>query len=203
VANGVENTARAGDAEALRRLGAVMINATDSIVCALELVRQGYGLQAGIVLRSVVEAAAVVLDVVVNEGSIELYRARRYSPTGAATRAKKVFGIVGPLYGALSNYHTHVNESHEAEYPIDSTGPAALASLRMVKAATALVGLTVELLYQRSVAEPRYWKPRPGGALTFAPDAEELAILREFPRLSTDEASDDGVMLTWNASGQS
>lgn len=197
VAVGVENSAKAEDSEVLRRLGAVMINATDSVVSALELVRQGYGLQAGIVLRSVVEAAAVVLDIVVNEESIQKYRARQYSPKSAATRAKKVFGIVGPLYGALSNHHTHVGEAHEAEYPIDSTGPAALASLRMVKAATALVGLTVELLFQRSVAEPRYWKPRPGGALTFAPDAGELTLLRDFPRLSTDEATEDGVMLTW------
>ena len=202
VAIGLENTARSNDTEIFRRLGAIAGNAVNSVVSALELVRQGYGLQAGIVLRSVVEAVAVVLDVVVNEGSIETYRTRRYEIEGVAGRARRVFRIVGPLYGALSNYHTHVNESHEVEYPIDSTGPAATAALRMVKAATALVGLSVELLFQRSIAQPRYWKRRTDGSLTFAPDPDELAILRDFPRLSTDEASEEGVILAWAASKQ-
>ena len=136
---GVENTAQAGDADALRRLGAALGNAVNSVAGALELVRCGYTLQPGMLLRSVVECVAVVLDVVVNEESITRFRARSYSPTGAASRAKKVLGLVGHLYGVLSNYHTHVTESHETEYPLDSTGEAAASALRMVKAAAALV----------------------------------------------------------------
>lgn len=194
---GTENASKAKDAEVLRRLGTVLNNAVNSVVSALEVARQGYSLQSGILLRSVLEGVAVVADIVVNEESIERYRAHRYSPVGVVTRANKVLGMVGPLYGALSNFHTHVTASHEVEYPLDSTGPDAVAALRVIKAAGALVGLSAELLFQRSVGVPRYWKRLPNGALTFSPDVNELQFLKEFPRLSTDEPTNASVRLAW------
>ena len=59
-----------------------------------------------------------------------------------------ICGLLLLLFGALSNHHTHVGSSHEVTYPIDSTSDEAGNALRLVKAAAALVGLSVELLFQ-------------------------------------------------------
>lgn len=61
------------------------------------------------------------------------------------------------------------------------------------KAAAALVGLAAELLFQRSLADPRYWKRREDGGLVFSPDPEVLKALVDLPNLDAG-----GVFQGWD-----
>lgn len=180
---GLENAEGAPDADLLLRLGHILENALESSLGALQLTRHGFGLQPGMLLRSVVEGVSVVFDVVVNESSTKKYRRGKYSPTGSATRASSVFKFLGRFFGTLSESHTHIKAGHEQYRARSAVDDTAAANLSLVKVGVALVGLAAEFLFQRSAAQPRYWKRHRDGSLQFAPDTDTRHFLREFPKL--------------------
>lgn len=200
IALGVENGRETKEADLYRRLGGILRNAAFTVVSALELTRLGYGLQPGILLRSTLEGVAVVFDIVVNDESRKRFLAKTYSPTKAPARARGVFKIIGPLYGALSEHHTHIKASHESDYALDPLGDTARANLMLVKAGTALVAIATEMLFHRSAGATRYWRVSPQG-ITFAPHPQVLELLRDFPMLKSSPGQSGGtsgsVKLFW------
>ena len=171
-----------------RKCAAVLWNAGEGILAALELVRRGYPLQPGILLRTCVEAVAVAFDLVANRESQQRLVAGRYSSDNVVTRAKRFFRVTPKLYGFLSANMSHVGEPHFRTYSRQASSEEAATGLMFVKATTALIGIATELLFNHAYAETRYWMRTPDGALQFSPNEEVLKFVRDFPQLlSADE----------------
>lgn len=184
---GLKNIADDSTFKVHARCGAILQNALVTVLGSLELLRRGYVLQPSILVRSCMEAVAMVFDVFLHEKSRARLMAGTYKSAGAIGRAKKPFRIIGPLYDGLSKNYTHIGNPHWSPNPFSSTSVEARDQLVLLKAAAALVSLAVELVFHQSVSSTRYWKPHEDGrAVVYRPDADEMAILKDFVRIKSE-----------------
>jgi|ERR1041385_1400112 hypothetical protein len=189
---GGANVADEADFEVHVRCGAILQNALVTVLGGLELLRRGYVLQPSILVRSCIEAVATVFDVFRHEESRTRLMSGNYDSSDSIGRAKKLFRIIGPLYGRLSKSYTHIGEAHWTATAFSSTSAEAREQLVTLKAAIALVSLAVELVHHQSVQSPRYWKPHPdGNGVIFHPDANDVAVLKDFVRIKSDGAAQE------------
>lgn len=168
-----------------RRVGIILSNALQTLAAALELLRYGYALQPGILLRSCVEAVAMAFDLQANSKSMDRFKRGTYRSSGAIGRAKRLFRVLEPVYGILSEQHTHIGGAHERAYSFEEHGQDAANQLVLIKAAMALLAVGVELIFYEVVSEPRFWKVHPSGGLTFKPEADVLDYLSRFVELES------------------
>lgn len=168
-----------------QRVGIILFNALQTVAAALEVLRSGYALQPGILLRSSVEAVAMAFDLSANSKSMDRFKRGTYRSSGAVGRAKRLFRVIEPVYGILSEQHTHIGDAHERAYSFEEHGRDATNQLVLVKAAMALLAVGAELIFSEVVSEPRFWRAHPAGGLTFKPDGDVLEYLSTFVELES------------------
>lgn len=140
--------------------GELLSNALNSMAAAAYLMRGGFVLQPGGVIRSCVETLAVVLHLMQFQSEVGTYRSDKFSSTRAIASAKRVFPPFGRLYGLLSEQFTHIGKLHKQLTPIReyeaSYDPLAM-NMRFVATGVWMCYVTCELVYLGLIAEPRYW----------------------------------------------
>jgi hypothetical protein len=138
-------------------------HAGTTFIGAAHLARGGFRRQYMVLLRSVIETIAVVLQLCADPKALVHFYAGTLSSTKAVTAANKrfPFPVFGRLYGMLSNEFVHIGENHAAFEPMgdyskdDEDLKLILTSMKF----TALVMyIATELVFIEFIPRPRYWK---------------------------------------------
>ncbi|WP_043091207.1 hypothetical protein [Xanthomonas sp. SHU 166] len=150
----------------------LLSNALNSIAAAAYLLRGGFVLQPGPVIRSSIESLAVVLHLIQFQDDLKAHREHAFESTRAIASAKKVFPPFGRMYGLLSKEFTHIGTLHKQFTPIRAyekgCEPLDL-SMQFITSAVWMCYVTCELAFLNTVATPRYWEE------VSAPSAEQVA----------------------------
>jgi len=173
--------------------GQLLSNSLNSVASCAYLVRGGFVLQPGVIIRSCIETIAVVLHLLQFQDDLKTYRDNKFDSTRAISSAKNVFPPYGKMYGFLSKEFTHIGALHRQLTPIReySRGDEHLdLNMQLIASAAWMCYVACELAFLDVVATPRYWSeasgPAPGvSAYTYNPSAEELVWMGWF--LNLDE----------------
>jgi len=178
------------DSDKQRKMHMLLMNTATTLHAAIDLIRTGYRLQPGILLRNVVESMATVIVLCIEPGEFEQFEAGKFESSKAFTRAKKVLPPLGPINGMLSNHFVHLGDLHASPQPVIIYNPedeAAHAQLTFVRGIINLLYITSELAFSGYGIERRYWRDVPGGGITYDPDDEERQWQKEFLRIEEEE----------------
>jgi len=154
----------------------LLFNATQTYVAAVSVLRDGFRLQPGILIRNILEAVSTVLHIFVNTAELTRYLAGDLRSPDTIAAAKKVLPPYGRAYGFFSDNYAHIGEPHRMNHPLavyeDATDPAVRFNLMCLKWAAWLLFVTSELVFF-DLGPSRYWR-RPGpNEYAYDPSPEE------------------------------
>lgn len=159
--------------------GQLIGNALHTCVAATELVRLGYRLQPGMLLRTAMELAAFAAYLFLNPKELGRCLAGKTPVEDALRATKQVVPFLGRAYGLLSSEYTHVGHLHyQLQTPLhyetedDEAAKTNLLGSHMV---LLLVGIVAELIFFDSVDRHRYWKSAQPGEYLYEmlPDRQQ------------------------------
>jgi hypothetical protein len=174
--SGLRISAREGR-ELEHAAGHLLMNASNTLGAATAVLRMGYVLQPGILVRSFLEAISTVLHLLQVPKDFKAYQEHTLPSPRTIAAAKKVLPPFGLLYGHFSDNFAHIGKLHKtitrvAEF---KRGDEALeVNLGFLRLATWLLYVTTELLYHRLFAEPRYWRRVDEGYMYDPPEKERV-----------------------------
>ena len=162
----------------------VLINIANSISAAAYVLRGGYTLVPGTILRNAIEAMAVCLHGLQHPSDLEKIKSGGFNTPHAITTAKKVIPPFGQMYGLLSNLFTHISPLHQKIKPIEpylERHPGLEMNLKTLRAAIWFFYVVVEFSFVGSLgASARYWKMETPGIGRYDPSGEEKAWLMSY-----------------------
>lgn len=168
--------------------GELLSNSLNSLAAATYMLRGGFVLQPGSVIRSCYESLAVVLHLIQFQQDLPSHRSHTFESTRAIGSAKKVFPPFGKMYGMLSKEFTHIGKLHKQLTPIreytSSYEPLSL-NLQFIATGVWMSFVVCELTYLDVVAKPRYWsevsvEPPDQVAYCYSPSPIELVWMDTF-----------------------
>lgn len=163
----------------------LLMNASNSFGAATALLRMGYVLQPGIVIRSMLESVSTVLHLLQRPSDLAAYENGTLQSPKTLAAAKKAIPPFGQLYGYFSDNFAHIGQLHKSITPVSEfkeRHSALEVNLTIFRIATWLLYVTTELLFNELLDEPRYWHPAPNG-YTFNPSEDERAWMASYFRI--------------------
>lgn len=163
---------------------ALLANALQTFVGAVELTRRGFRLQSGVLLRNVVESVSTACHVALNEHDLEKLREGKLSASRTIATAKKIVPTFGKMYGLFSNSFVHISDFH---YSVDSgsavkkweEGEEALEFiLRALRFMIWSMNVAAELCFFDSLLAHRFFQKVESGFL-FSPTPAERQRMEE------------------------
>lgn len=154
----------------------ILFNAFNTVSCALIVLRQGYRLQPGILLRNVFEAISVVLAIIQDEKTFKLYSSGRLDSAKTLSIAKKILPFLGELYGRFSEDFAHISSFHGRFNRLNEFQrgeEAAEFNLSAIRMTSILLYITTELLCYDYVPKLRYWERIAPGQYKYNPSGTE------------------------------
>ncbi len=165
-------------------LSLLISNSTVSLIGALELSRNGYRLQPGLLLRNSIEISATVLDIFMSHERYTEYIHGLLKSSKSITRAKKVVPLFGKMYGLFSKMYVHINDLHSQDMRIAGyTNPRELPlTMNLFFSHMVLWVLLVvtELTYFHVVQNPRYWVQNEDDTYSYSAIAREQSWINSF-----------------------
>lgn len=169
--------------------GGLVMNALSTLVAAIDLMRDGFILQPGVLIRTLLEVLTAVLCIVVDKEHWRAFQVDRLRPEAEIATATKVLPVFGPLYGLFSGQFTHVRQFYAQVQPVidyESRDYEPLAAnIRFARMALWLIYVVTELVFYE-VSRPIYWRALGGGKYEFVQTAEGQALERELFREDMD-----------------
>jgi hypothetical protein len=169
----------------------LLFNASSSFCSALALLRMGFVLQPGIIVRSLLESISTVLHLLQRPSDLAAYKDHSLQSPKTVTTAKKALPPFGNLYGYFSDNFAHIGQLHKSVTPIREfhvrNEPLEL-NLQFLRMSAWLLYVTAELLFNELLDEPRYWKPIEGG-YAWNPSDEERYWMASFLGVLDEEGS--------------
>ena len=166
----------------------LLSNALNSFASALALLRMGYVLQPGIIIRSILEAISTCLHLLQRPDDLPAYEAHTLQSPKTIATAKKALPQFGSMYGYFSDSFAHIGKLHKAITPITvyvERDEALVANLSALRMASWLLYVTAELAFNELVDSPRYWYPVDNG-YRYDPSDDEKAWMSKFFDLDKD-----------------
>lgn len=170
------------DQELKAACGQLLLNAANSFGAATALLRMGYVLQPGIVIRSMLEAVATTLHLLQRPGDLAAYESHQLRSPKTLAAAKRALPPFGQLYGYFSDNFTHIGRLHKSVTPVaefNERHPALDVNLSFLRIIAWLLYVTTELLFNELLDAPRYWHPVVGG-YAYDPSAAERVWMASF-----------------------
>ncbi len=170
--------------------GQVLLNALSSFVATVQLLRSGYRLQPGILVREIIESLCIVLHLVVNPDDLGRLKHGKFQSTTALATAKKFIPLFGNLYGFFSSQYTHIGKFHLSIQPVikySGKDEALTLNLSFLRISLWLLYITSELTYYDLVISPRYWESLNHKGFKYNPSTKEKKWLRDFLGDVTEE----------------
>ena len=144
----------------------LLLNACNSFAVAVAVLRMGYVLQPGIVVRSLLEAVSTALHLIQKPADLRAYQRHELQSPKTMAAAKQALPMFGQLYGYFSDNFAHIGHLHKSVTPIReyTERHAALdVNMSFLRIAAWLVYVTSELVFNKIIDEPRYWHPVENG----------------------------------------
>jgi hypothetical protein len=160
----------------------LLTNASSSFCAATAILRMGYVLQPGIVIRSMLESVSTVLHLIQRPADLASYKNHTLQSPKTIVSAKKALPPFGMIYGFFSDNFAHVGRLHKSVTPLREfkAGNEAIdLNLGFLRFSAWLLYVTTELLFNDLLEAPRYWKPVDGG-FAYDPSEAERAWMAEF-----------------------
>jgi len=139
----------------------MLTNAANSYVAAATLLRNGYRLQPGILIRSIFETISTVLHLFISPDELKDFREGRLQSSKTILVAKDVLPPFGVLYGYFSQQFAHVGTLHQSLQPLtsyDKFDDALETNILFLRLTSWLLYVTTELVCYEVVGTPRYWQ---------------------------------------------
>ena len=96
----------------------LLANALNSFTASTTLLRDGYRLQPGILIRNIIETMSTVLHLFIHQGDLSKFREGRLESPDTIAAARKVLPIFGRLYGFFSKEFAHLGTLHQSLQPL-------------------------------------------------------------------------------------
>jgi hypothetical protein len=154
----------------------LLINGSSSFAAAVAVLRMGYVLQPGIILRSLLEALSTSLHLLQNPGDLAAYEKHKLPSTKTIAAAKRALPPFGQLYGHFSENFVHIGRFHKTINPVReySKGNEALElNLSSLRIAAWLLYVTTELAFNELLQKPSYWQSVDQGYMYNPSEAEK------------------------------
>ena len=164
----------------------LLLNAANSFGAATALLRMGYVLQPGIVIRSMLEAVSTALHLLQHPGDLAAYERHSLQSPKTLAAAKKVLPPFGLLYGYFSDNFSHIGHLHKSVTPVaefNERHPALEVNLSFLRIIVWLLYVAAELMFNKLVDAPRYWHPVANG-YAFNPSPAEREWMSTFFNLA-------------------
>ncbi len=174
-----------------RTLWTLILNATNTAVAQLNLIRSGFRLQPGALARQVVEILCVVCHLSLHPEDLRRFQEGNLPSTRTLAAAKKVLPPIGMFYGQLSERFVHISDLHVGINPVqkyESDDASLEINMSHVRTCVWLILVITELAFFPWLSAPRYWKSVGQGAYQYDPHPEEYAWMRKFLPGSIDIA---------------
>ncbi|WP_159970767.1 hypothetical protein [Pseudomonas sp. 8Z] len=164
----------------------LLLNAANSFAAATAVLRMGYVLQPGIIIRSLLEAVSTTLHLVQHPNDLTAYQNHTLQSPKTIAAAKKALPPFGQLYGHFSDSFAHIGQLHKSITPIrvfSERHEALEVNLSSLRIAAWLMYVTAELVFNELVTAPRYWHPVDQG-YKYEPSEEEKEWMKIFFQMS-------------------
>lgn len=152
--------------------GQLLMNAGQSFTAATSLLRDGFRLQPGMLIRTVIETLAMVLHLQVEPGDLGRVRAGEFSSPKALPAAKKILPPFGGLYGFYSEQFAHLGGLHLQPQPLvayEERDEAMEANLMFLKLTDWLLYVVTELVFFDHMESHLYWRRIKPGEYAYDP----------------------------------
>ncbi len=138
----------------------LLMNALITIQASVELLRKGYILQPGMLLRSTVEAVSTVAYFLIEEDGYIKYKDGKLNVNKTIKYGKQVIPPLGYIQGFLSNKFVHIDNLHSENNTVteynEMIEPLRI-NLGLIKASTWLVYVVSELTFYDYFNEHIFW----------------------------------------------
>ncbi len=160
----------------------LLINALNSLGASTQLLRSGYTLQPGIVIRSILESVSTVFHLLDRPNDFEKYQNGLLESPKTIAAAKKAIPTFGSLYRAFSENFTHIGHLHRTIQRVEEyrelNDPLKM-NIGFLKMTSWLIYVCSELLFHNLIQEPRYWQKVEGGFM-YNPSEEERGWMEKY-----------------------
>lgn len=151
----------------------LLFNAIYSITASIDLLRRGYILQPGMLLRSTIEVFSLISYIKIDEEGFNNYKTGNYDINKLIKYGKKVLPIIGRFQGFLSNQFVHISNLHsEYNNVIEYTemNEPLRINLDMIRLSIIMIHIISEVVYFDYFEKHRFWKQRTSGEYEFIND---------------------------------
>ena len=163
--------------------GELLTNIAFSLSSAVYVLRAGYRLVPGVILRNSVEAMAVCLHGLQKPHDLARIKSGKFDSPKAINTAKKVIPHFGDLYGFLSKEFAHAGPLHHSLQPLaayEKRSDDLLVHLRAIRASVLFHYIVAEFAFVHLVDERRYWHIDGPDRLRYSPSEAQLQWQRRF-----------------------
>lgn len=160
----------------------LLMNAANSLAAAVAILRMGYLLQPGIIIRSLLEAVATVLHLMQHPKDLIAYKNNVLKSPKTIAAAKKALPQYGLLYANFSDNFAHIGQLHKSITPVSEyteKNDALEVNLSSLRIATWLLYVAAELAFNSLLDLPRYWHPVENG-YKYDPSEDEKKWMSRF-----------------------
>lgn len=171
--------ARYSHDELRMKMGLLLNNAQNSFVASLYLLRGGFLLQPGIVLRTMLEQVSTAIHLCMQPSELTKIERGEFDSTKTIASAKKAIPIFGQLYGSFSEGFTHISELHleiNPMKPYEQRNPALDTNLIMAATALFVLSIAAELAFFDCTTKPLFFRKLKQGQYIFriSPEAQRF-----------------------------
>lgn len=165
-----------------RVTGVLLFNAANSLAAAIHLLRGGYTLQPGMIIRNIVESCCAAIHLFLKPEDVPRYEQGRLESTRTISTAKKALPPLGELYGNYSKNFSHIGKLHRSFQRVTSykeRNESLETNLMMIRMTAWILYVTSELVFHPFASPSRYWQKVEGG-LRYSPSDEEKSWMNSF-----------------------
>ncbi len=161
----------------------VLVNIADTLSAAVYVLRAGYRLVPGLILRNAIEAMSVCLHGLQRPKDLPKIKSGKFDSTVAIGTAKKVIPPFGRMHGYLSEKFVHIGPLHHSIQPITpftDREPDLIVNLSAIRASVWMFYVVAEFAFLDSVPKTRYWRLDPPNKAIFEPSKEVVEWQERF-----------------------
>ncbi|UWG96232.1 hypothetical protein LPY66_15180 [Dehalobacter sp. DCM] len=173
------------DKEDDRRLtcSKLLLNASNSLVASIELLRKGFVLQPGMIIRNILETICTVCYIILEDDGHEKFISGKLDSTYTVKYGKKVIEPIGRMNGLLSNQFVHMSDLRNDINPLveykEKTEQLTI-NIGFIKSATWLIYVASELVFYNVLDDHLYWNKISEYGYEYNPSEETKKWMEEF-----------------------
>lgn len=159
----------------------LLMNASNSFGAAVAVLRMGYVLQPGIILRSLLEAVSTALYLIQNPNHLPSYQNHTLQSQKLSQSPKKAVPPLGSLYGHFSDNFAHIGRLHKSITPVNEYSEENDALTVNLSSFASQLGCYMlrRNCYLTNFEVPRYWQAVKQGYM-YNPSEEEKAWMKSY-----------------------